>query len=84
MNLLIKNVEGSIAKQGAAKKQAAKQRHVYTTKFKVQVIEVCGEEGATQDIIAEKFGISQSEVSRWMIKRRDIMKDASSKHRKFL
>ena len=34
MNSLIKNVEGGIAKQGAAKEKAGKKRHAYTT-FKV-------------------------------------------------
>ena len=58
MNSLIKNVEGRIAKHVAAKEQAEKKRHVYTAKFKVQVIEACDEEGATQGIVAEKFGIS--------------------------
>ena len=36
----------------------------------------------TQGILAEKFDISQSQVSRRMVKRRDIRKDAASQHRK--
>ena len=45
------------AKHIAPKEPAGKKRHAYNTKFKVQVIEVC-DEGATQDIVVEKFGIS--------------------------
>lgn len=47
-------------------------------------IEACDEQGTIQGIFDEKFGISQSQVSRWMVKRRDIMKDAAFKHRKLM
>ena len=39
-------------------------------------------EGATQGSVAEKCRISQSQVSRWIVKRKEIMKYAASKHRK--
>ena len=58
-----------------------KERHRYTPKFKVQAIQAC-DEGPTQGIVAEKFRVSQTQVSQWMIKRREIMKKAASKHRK--
>ena len=81
MNSLIKNVEGKIAKHNAAKEQAGEKCHAYTAQFKVQVIIAC-DEGATQGSVAEKCRISQSQVSRWIVKRKEIMKYAASKHRK--
>ena len=85
MNSLTKDVEGRIAKHSAEKEQSGKKRHAYIAKFKVQVIEACDEEGATQSIVAVKFGSSQLQVSQWMVKRRDIKdikEDAASKRRK--
>ena len=82
MNSLTKDVEGRIAKHSAEKEQSGKKRHAYIAKFKVQVIEACDEEGATQSIVAVKFGSSQLQVSQWMVKRRDIKEDAASKRTK--
>ena len=68
MNSLTKDVEGRIAKHSAEKEQSGKKRHAYIAKFKVQVVEACDEEGAAQGIVAEKFGVSQSPISQWMVK----------------
>ena len=40
------------------------------------------DEGCAQDQVAEHYRINQSQVSRWVKNRQNIMNDAASKHRK--
>ena len=63
----MKKVEGNIAKHEAAKKQAGKKRHSYTSVYKPNVINMI-RDGFSQDEVAEQYRISQSQVSRWMKK----------------
>ena len=50
--------------------------------FKAEVINALNEPDATQESVADKFNIDQSQVSRYDKKRSQIMKDAADSYRK--
>ena len=83
LDSVLDKVESRIAKSEAAKKNASKKRKSYTALFKAEVINKM-DEGISQDEVAEHFRISQSQVCRWLSKRKSIMHDASLNHRKLL
>ena len=82
MDSVLQRVEGNISKYEAAKKKAGKKRHSYTALFKADVINMLKDD-FLQDEISEHFCIHQSQVSRWLTKDHDIMKDATLKNRKY-
>ena len=51
--------------------------------FKANVIHQV-DEGFSQDEVAEPLRMSQSQISRWIVRRQEIMRDAAQKHRKLL
>lgn len=56
------------------------KRHQYAAGFKASINEY--ENGASQEEVAEKFLVTQTQVSRWIKNKENIMKDAASAHRK--
>ena len=81
VNDLVKKVATIAAKSSGAQKLAGKKRHQYTAAFKVQAINAY-ENNMLQEDIAEKYGVAQSQVSRWIKTKDKIMMDAASSHRK--
>ena len=57
------------------------KRHQYAAGFKASTINE-HENGASQEEVAEKFLVTQTQVSRWIKNKENIMKDAASAHRK--
>ena len=52
--------------------------------FKAEVISALDEPDATQESVAGKFNIDQSQVSRYVKKRSQIMIDAADSYRKII
>ena len=77
---LIDRVVVNIAKSTGANKIAGKKRHQYTASFKASAINEY-ENGVSQEEVAEKFRVTQSQVSRWIKNKENMMKDAASTHR---
>ena len=78
---LIDRVVANIAKSTGANKIAGKKRYQYTASFKASAINEY-ENGVSQEEVAEKFRVTQSQVSRWIKNKENMMKDAASTHRK--
>jgi len=81
LDSIINKVTSTMAKSDGAKKMANKKRQQYSASFKAEAISAY-ENGASQENIAELFGVTQSQVSRWMKKKQTVMEDASSYQRK--
>ena len=58
-----------------------KKPHQYPATFKAEAISTC-ENRVAQETVAEWFGITQSQVSRWLKNKASIMEDATNSHRK--
>lgn len=82
LNDLVKKVVAKDAKFRGGKETAGKKRCQYTAMFKANVINALDEPDATQETVADKFNISQSQVSRYVKNRSQIMKDAADSYRK--
>lgn len=82
LNVVIKRVVGIVGKSEGAKQLKGKKRHKYTAQFKADAINACEDPNESQLTVAEKFGVSQSQISRWWTDRHGIRKDASDKLRK--
>ena len=78
---LVNKVVSASAKSEGASKVAVKKRHQYSAAFKAEAINTY-DNGANQESIAESFGVTQSQISRWLKKRTTILEDAASSHRK--
>ena len=69
------------------KQQGGRQKatfvHIYLSLKQMSFIHQVNER-FSQDEVAEHFTMSQSQVSRWIAKRQEIMRDAAQKHRKLL
>ena len=79
---LVNKVVNKRAKSAGASKVAGKKRHQYSTVFKAEAINAY-DNGANQESIAESLVATQSQISRWLKKRKTILEDAASSHRKF-
>lgn len=80
---VVNKVVSTMAKSEGAKKMANKKRHQYSATFKAEAISAY-KNGASQENIAELFGVTQSQVSRWLKKKQTVLEDAASSHRKQL
>ena len=78
---LVNKVVSARAKSEWASKVASKKRHQYSVAFKAEAINVY-DNGANQESIAELFGVTQSQISSWLKKRKTILEDAASSQRK--
>ena len=67
-----------------AVERAGKKRVQYTAAFKAEVINALDEEDATQESVATRFNIDQSQVSRYVKNKSQVMKDAADSYRKNL
>ena len=83
LDCALKKAEGNMSKYKAARRQASQKQDLCTSFFKANVIHQV-DEGFSQNEVAEHFRISQSQVSRRIAKRQEIMWDASQKHQKLL
>ena len=63
VNKVVNKVVSTEGKRDGAAKMAGKKRHQYPATFKAEAISTC-ENGVAQEIVAEWFGITQSQVSR--------------------
>ena len=66
---LVDSAVANIAKSTGENKIAGKKRHQYTVSFKASAINLY-ENGISQEEAAEKFCVTQSQVSRWIIKKK--------------
>ena len=82
MNSIVDKVVGIAAKSEGAKQLKGKKRHKYTAQYKAEAIHACDDPNESQLTVAEKFGVSQSQISRWYSNRQAIQKDAADKLRK--
>ena len=78
---LVNKVVRARAKSEAASKVADKKHHQYSASFKAEAINAC-DNGANQRSIAESFNVTQSQISRWLKKRKIILENTASSHRK--
>ena len=78
---LVNKIVRARAKSEAASKVADKKHHQYSAAFKAEAINAC-DNGANQRSIAESFNVTQSQISRWLKKRKTILEDTTSSHRK--
>ena len=83
MNKAINKVVSTEAKRDGAAKTAGKKRHQFPATFKAEAISTC-ENGVAQETVAEWFGITQSQVSRWLKNKASSKEDATNSHRKLL
>ena len=81
VNKVVNKVVSTEAKLDGAAKVAGKKGHQYPATFKAEAISTC-ENGVAQETVAEWFGITQSQVSRWLKNKASIMEDATNSHRK--
>ena len=84
LNEVVNKVVGKVSKAEAAKHQAGKKRHQYSAVFKAEVIDQMEQPGSTQESVAEHFRIDQSQVSRYVKNKIEIMRDAADEYRKKL
>ena len=82
LNGVVGKVVGIVGKSEGTKQPKGKKRHGYTAQFKAEVIHACDSPNESQLTVAERFGVSQSQVSRWMKDRINICRDACDKLRK--
>ena len=78
---LVNKVISARAKSEGASKVAGKKRQQYSAAFKTEAINVY-DNGANQESITESFGLTQSQISRWLKKWKTIPEDAASSHRR--
>ena len=76
---LVNKVVSARAKSKGASKVAGKKCHQYSAAFKAEPINT-NENGANQESIAESFGVTQRQISRWLKKRKTILEDAAFSH----
>ena len=81
---VVGKVVGNDAKACAAKQQAGKKRHQYSTTYKEEVIDMMEQLDNSQESVAEHFRIDQSQVSRYLKNKIRILKDAADDYRKKL
>ena len=73
---MVNKVASSLAKSEGARKTTGKNRHQYSAAFKAEAINAY-ENGANQEVIAESFGVTQGQISRWVKNRITILEDFS-------
>ncbi|XP_065658758.1 jerky protein homolog-like [Hydra vulgaris] len=81
LNNIVNKVVSEMKKSEESRQLAGKKRHQYTAAFKAEAINAYGYE-ANQETIAESFGVTQSQISRWLKKKETIIKDAESSYRR--
>ena len=81
VEILVNKVVSARARSEGACKVAGKKRHQHSAAIKAEAINAY-DNGANQESIAESFGVTQSQISRWLKKRKTILEDAVSSHRK--
>ena len=69
------------AKSDGAKLNAGRKRHAFPAFYKARALNEL-DQGATQDIVALKYGVNQAQISRWKDNREKIMKETADSHRK--
>ena len=79
---IVKKVVGNVAKSEGAQQLRGKKRHKYTAQFKADAIHALEDPNESQLTVSEKFGVTQSQISRWWNDRLSIRKDAADKLRK--
>ena len=82
LNDLVKRVVASEAKSEGAKQLKGKKRKNYTAQFKADALHALEDPNESQLTVSERFGVSQSQISRWWADRQSIRKDAADKLRK--
>ena len=78
---LVNKVVSEKAESEGASKVVGKKRHQYSSAFKAKAINAY-EHGANQESIAESFGVTRSQISRWLKNQKIILEDAASSHQK--
>ena len=81
VDTLIDRAVVNIAKSTGANKITRWKATSIPAGFKASTINEY-ENGASQEEVAEKFLVTQTQVSRWIKNKENIMKDAASAHRK--
>lgn len=76
---IVNKVASSLSKSEGVLKIAGKKRHQYSAAFKSEAINAY-ENGANQETIAESFGVTQSQISRWIKQRKTIQKKPFKNH----
>ena len=84
VNHLVNKVVSKEAMARGGRERAGKKRVQYTAAFKAEVINALDEEDATQESVATRFNIDQSQVSRYVKNKSQVMKDAADSYRKNL
>ena len=79
---LVDNVARQEGRRFGGLKNAGKKRQSYPAFFKAQAINEIEIEGMMQVDAAEKYGVDQAQISRWLKNRVKIMRDAADSHRK--
>ena len=80
VNDLVNKVVSKEAMARGGRERAGKKRVQYTA----EVINALDEEDATQESVATRFNIDQSQVSRYVKNKSQVMKDAADSYRKNL
>ena len=81
VNKIVNIVVSTGVKLDGAAKMAGKKRQQYPATFEAEAISTC-ENGVPQETVVEWFGITQSQVSRWLKNKASIMECATNSHRK--
>ena len=82
VNGVVGKVVDIVGKSEGAKQLKGKECHGYTAQFKAGVIYAKDSPNESQLTVAESFGVSQSQVSRWMKDHINIYRDTYDKLRK--
>lgn len=82
VRLVMNDVVDKVVKRTEKQKPGKRSRTAYSAKQKADVINDLLQNEITQQEIAEKYGISQCMVSKWMKDKKNILKEAADGHRK--
>ena len=74
---MVDEVVGNDAKAWTAKQQAGKKRHQYSSTFKAETLNIMEQPNNTQESVGKHFQSNQSQVSKYLKNKIQIMKDAA-------
>ena len=77
----VNKVVSTRAKSEGASKVTGKKRSQYSAALKAEAVNA-HDNLANQQNIAESFGVTQSQISKWLKLQKTILEDAASSHRK--
>ena len=77
----VNKVVSTRAKSEGASKVTGKKRSQYSAALKAEAVNA-HDNLANQQNIAESFGVTQSQISKWLKIQKTILEDAASSHRK--